>query len=327
MLEPMAVSVIISNFNGAKYLPRLLQTLHDQRDVQIEIIIVDRNSTDESHAILYQHHEVTVVNEPPETGLVSGYDTGAKHARYQHLFFCNEDMWFAPDCLALLENALDVRSGVWAADPWQWTYDGSTWIHGGTRFQKTARLQPIYPHPFQNINFTVPLSAGDIVPFGCAGAIMMDRDVYHKIGGWDRGFFLDREDLDIFFRAWLHSWSCVCVPAAKVYHAVNASNAKAINGGKLKVGKRRYISGCSSQLIMSAKYFPLHWIVTHLVLYIGWSLFHLLTFRVQQFSWEMLAMKEFWKRLPKALDFRRSAIGLLQSKPAPKFFTDPAFQV
>ena len=87
------VSVVVSNFNGAKYLPRLLETLRAQRGVAVEIIIVDRNSTDGSAEILAAHPDVKVVQEPPESGLVTGYAVGAAHATSELLFFCNEDMW------------------------------------------------------------------------------------------------------------------------------------------------------------------------------------------------------------------------------------------
>jgi len=323
----MAVSVIISNFNGAKYLPRLLETLAAQRGVDLQIIVVDRNSTDESHQILAGHPNVLVVSEPPESGLVSGYDTGARHAVHPHLFFCNEDMWFDADCLAQLEKSLDTKAGVWAADPWQWTYDGATWIHGGTRFQKVPRYIANIPHPFRDMKFCVPLKHGETVAFGCAGAILVDRDAYRQLGGWDRGFFLDREDIDLFLRAWRADLKCVCVPTAKVYHAVNVSNAKSINGGTLPVGKRRFISGCSSQLITSVKYFPLRWIVFHVLAYLLWSLTHLARLRLKQFGWEMLALREFARRLPGAWNYRSQNRDLLRRRPGQTFFTEPAFQV
>src|SRR5262249_51698793 len=134
--EAMSVSVVISNFNGARFLPRLLETLREQRGVALEIIVVDRHSKDDSLQILAAHPEVVVVHEPPETGLVAGYTAGARRARFEHLFFCNEDMWFDPDCLRLLEERIDLGQRIGAADPWQWTYDGVHWIHGGTRFQR-----------------------------------------------------------------------------------------------------------------------------------------------------------------------------------------------
>src|SRR5947209_1491217 len=100
----MAVSVIVSNFNGARWLPRLLETLKAQEGVTLEIIIVDRNSSDDSEKILAQHPDIRVVKEPPESGLVAGYSAGVPLARYEVFFFCNEDMWFDRYCLASLEK-------------------------------------------------------------------------------------------------------------------------------------------------------------------------------------------------------------------------------
>jgi len=323
----MAISVIISNFNGAKYLPRLLETLKAQREVELQIIVVDRHSTDESHAILSEHPDVLVVAEPPESGLVSGYDTGSLHAIHPNLFFCNEDMWFDPDCLAQLESLMDVKNRVWAVDPWQWTYDGSVWIHGGTRYQKTSGFLPNSAHPFRLNKFCEHLKRGELVAFGCAGAILMNRDVYRSLGGWDRSFFLDREDLDIFIRAWRAGWKCVSAPEAKVYHAVNVSNAKSIENGRLNVGKRRYISGCSSQLITSIKYFPAHWVAYHLMIYLIWSCYHLCSLRIKQFTWEILAVREFAMRFPQAWKYRKDTCEIRRLKPGQTFFYEPAFQV
>ena len=115
----MAVSVIVSNFNGARFLPRLLDTLRAQRAVTLEILIVDRHSNDDSLAYLAKQPDVHVLHERPESGLVTGYDVGVPHARYEHLFFCNEDMWFDPDCLHQLEKRIDLtRRASRRADPW-----------------------------------------------------------------------------------------------------------------------------------------------------------------------------------------------------------------
>ncbi len=252
----MAVSVIVSNFNGAKYLPKLLETLTAQRNVEFEIIIVDRNSTDDSPNILANWPAVRIVSEPPETGLVTGYAIGAEHARHDQLFFCNEDMWFEPYCLARLSRELDETKGIVAADPWQWTYDGAHWIHGGTRFDKCFWGFSC-PYPFRRFAFTEPLACGATIPFGCAGAILITKHAYEAVGGWDRQFFLDQEDVDLFLRVWQKGWKCVVVPEAKVYHAVNVSNAKTLQGGRQKVSKRRYISGRSSISIIGLKHFSL----------------------------------------------------------------------
>jgi GT2 family glycosyltransferase len=250
----MAISAIASNLNGKRFLPRLLESLRTQAGVAVQIIVVDRNSRDGSLEYLASQSDVTVAHEPPQTGLVSGYAAGARLARHEHLFFCNEDMWFAPGCLRRLEERIDLSAGVVAADPWQWTYDGSELIHAGTRFRPVA-WDPVSAYPFRRSSFTEPVAVGEVVPLACAGAFLIHRQAYDGVGGWDRSFFLDHEDTDLFIRVWQRGWHCVSVPDARVYHAVGASNTQQITTINTPVKRRRLISGLSSVSIIGMKYF------------------------------------------------------------------------
>jgi GT2 family glycosyltransferase len=318
-----AVSVIISNFNGFKYLPKLVETLKAQKGVHVELIIVDRNSSDKSDLFFAQHTEIKVVKEPAETGLVSGYHAGSLHATNSLLFFCNEDMWFEPDCLMRLTNAIDLSKGIFASDPWQWTYDGKTWIHGGTRFRRCF-LNMTSLYPFRKYNFTSDLKNLEQTPFGCAGAVMIHKEKYDSLGGWDTTFFLDHEDVDFFLRGWREGLICVSVPEAKVYHAVNVSNNKSIGGGRTLVGKRRYISGKSSLLVMAVK----HCAFWHsaLLFFIFFSLLmsQIISLNFKRFWWSILAGLEFLKRFNRALSYRRN-LGR-QVKWAHQFFSEKKFQ-
>ncbi|HYE33208.1 MAG TPA: glycosyltransferase family 2 protein [Methylomirabilota bacterium] len=320
----MAISVIVSNFNGAKYLLRLLETLKAQEGVTMEIIIVDRHSKDASAEILRQHPDVKVVQEPPETGLVSGYAAGVPHARYENLFFCNEDMWFEPDCLRLLEAQLDLSKRIAAVDPWQWTYDGTTWIHGLTQFRP---VRWNIGGPFSNalLDFTARGEPGQLTPFGCAGAVLINANVYREIGGWDRGFFLDQEDIDLFIRFWQAGWKCVIEPRAKVYHAVGASNTQAIKRGALQVSKRRYLSARSSSLIIALKYFSIRRVLLAILSALLLTIAHALKLRWKQTCWDVLSLVEFLRRSPAALNYRLSHRALRQNRPAENFTIDPAF--
>ncbi len=320
----MAVSVIVSNFNGAKYLPRLLETLRAQRNVTMEIIVVERQSKDDSAAILKQNPDVKVVVEPPESGLVCGYNAGVPLAQYEHLFFCNEDMWFDPDCLAELEKQIDLSKRIAISDPWQWTYDGATWIHGGVRFTK-KKWEVNSAFPLRKQMPTVDLPLGSKIPFACAGAMLMHRDVYKELGGWDTKFFLDQEDVDLSVRAWQAGWDSVTVPQAKVYHAVNASNVHFIPNVKQLVKRRRYISGRSNVAVIALKTFStsrLFWPV------LGWAvnlMNNLCKLRFRMAWCDVLAAKETFSRYGEVRKYRAKTKQLRKSKPGEKFFTLPEY--
>ncbi|MHA3772793.1 glycosyltransferase family 2 protein [Verrucomicrobiota bacterium sgz303538] len=321
----MAISAIISNLNGARFLPRLLDTLQQQVGVDLEIIVVDRCSRDESPAILSRYPQVKVVIEPAETGLVSGYHRGAGSATRENLFFCNEDMWFEADCLRNLERWISMERGIVASDPWQWTYDGQKWIHGGTRF-KSSRWAINGVYPFRDFNFTVELIEGSVVPFPCAGAFLMARSAYEQLGGWDTSMFLDNEDIDLFVRAWQRGWTCVSVPSARVYHAVGSSNPQSVDTSMPRVSMKRYVSNRLGKTTIPIKTFSTGRTWMALANAMVMVANNLLKGRLQLLRWDMLVLKEIYRRRHVLREARKANAEWNQFRPGEEFFLAHEYQ-
>jgi GT2 family glycosyltransferase len=317
------VSVIVSNFNGAKWLPRLLETLKAQVGVEVEIIIVDRNSTDESDSILAQHPDVKVHKHPPETGLVCGYDEGVPHASHELLFFCNEDMWFEPECLKRVCDAVDLPKRVGAVMPVQWTYDLKDIVNCGAWFKKSWWC-PSNPYPFRYSVWQLKEETSPVSGIN-AGACLVHRRVYEEIGGWDRTFFLDYEDMDLSIRLWQHGWDCLVVPSAKVGHAVGASNNKALNNG-FKVSRKRYIGGTSNVIACAMKCFTGPSMLLPVIALGDRLLRNLVCLRMERAWWDMLSAVDAFKRLPDFLEYRSKNQQWNSQRPGQKFFVDPRFK-
>jgi GT2 family glycosyltransferase len=252
------------------------------------------------------------VREPPDSGLVAGYAAGVMHASHPLLFFCNEDLYLGPSCLRDLARSIDLDQRVAAADPWQWTYDGSEWIHGGVRFRRSM-WDFNSPLPFRRHNFVAPLPDGARIPFGCAGAVMVHADVYKGIGGWDTSFFLDYEDVDFFLRAWQRGWVCVTVPSARIYHAVGASNDKVVGARPQSVSRRRYVANRSNVTVVALKHFSPRLATIGLAMW-------LITLLM-----DLLVLRDIRRRVPAILSFRRSNRVWNRAKPAERFFLAPEF--
>lgn len=322
----MKVSAIISNFNGARFLPRLLDTLRGQIGVEVEVIVVDRESSDSSQSILARRDTVKVVSDPPERGLVAGYDRGARAATSDLLFFCNEDMWFDSECLARLTEQIDLTKRIAAADPWQWSYDGREWIHGLTRFM-ACPWAINSPHPFRSAQFQVKGTEGTRVPFPSAGAFLIHRSVYEELGGWDTRFFLDHEDIDLFLRAWQRGWKCVSVPLAKVYHAVNASNHQILVSSGQKVSRRRYVSQRTNLALIAIKYFsgpllPMAALQVPVV-----CLNNLIKGRFRMALWDLETGREILRHLRSTWAFRTANSPHNFYHPGERFFFEPEFSL
>ena len=320
----MSVSIIVSNFNGEQFLPKLLGSIRAQRGVTLEIIVVDRHSKDGSMEILTQQSDIIVVQVPPERGLVAGYAAGVTKAGCGNLFFCNEDMWFDPECLHNLEKHLSRERRIGIADPWQWDYLGAKLIHTGT--QLVRKWDPGSVLPTWKFEQSPRIAGGELTAMACAGAMMIDRSLYEELGGWDTSFFLDYEDADLCIRAWQRGWHCVSVPDARVFHAVGMSNANVLSAVGTAVGSRRYVSGSSNCIIVAAKYFRWRSVLLTVMARVDRFLRNSLKLR---FKLAFLDLESLWlsvKRFPQALQFRRFNRPWSSDRRGEDFFLDPAFR-
>lgn len=83
------VSVIIPAYNEEKYLPLLLQALDNQTYQNIEVIVVDNESTDDTVRVAEDYGAKVIVNK--EYNLSKSRNMGAKEAKGEILVFIDAD--------------------------------------------------------------------------------------------------------------------------------------------------------------------------------------------------------------------------------------------
>jgi GT2 family glycosyltransferase len=79
--------------------------------------------------------------------------------------------------------------------------------------------------------------------------MMVRRSVALELGGFDETFFLDFEDLDLGWRAWLAGYKSVHVPAAEVRHRLGAATGPDLQ-------RRRLVSSHHNLLRFGLKCLP-----------------------------------------------------------------------
>jgi GT2 family glycosyltransferase len=315
------ISIIISNFNGSKYLERLLQSLKMQIGVHCEIIVVDRNSSDASDSILSEHPEAKVIKHLPESGLVSGYHEGFKVATKNLLFFMNEDMWAATDCLKLCCDLAISSPQVAAVMPVQWTYDGSGLLNSGIWYEPTLWNRGGFCRPFPHLTNTAAR-----VPYANAGACLVKREAYVLAGGWDTSFFLDDEDVELGVRLWQHGLEVWVEPQATIGHALGASNTKVLPSIGSTVGIRRYIGALSNAMVMGFKTFSLHACLRPCLVWADRMTRNLLCLRWDYLRLDFLAALLTIRRLGDVAEYRARHRDLNRRRPGEGFFFEPLHQ-
>lgn len=217
------VSVIVVNYNGAHLLPDCLSSLVCQSHQPVEIIVADNGSSDASQEVVAQFPQARWLPIGKNVGLAPANNITARSAWGEFLWFVNNDMRFAPDCIQQLLVPLREDRSVFATDALHLDWDGRNITHGGPTLHRVQWWEGSFFLIGININYVGRPYLSIDVPWGCGGALMVRRSMFQELRGFDDTFVFDYEDADLCWRAWLRGWRTVYVPGAKVFHRVSAS--------------------------------------------------------------------------------------------------------
>jgi GT2 family glycosyltransferase len=214
------VSVIIPNWNGARFLRPCLDSLRAQTYTLREVIVADGASADGSQALLRaEYPEVRLLELPENRGFAGNVNAGIRAARGEFLALLNNDATAAPDWLVELLAGFDdpavgsCASKMLLADPPDvlnsaGDFFGRDGLPGNRGVWERDAGQ--YDRP-------------EDVFGACGGAVAYRRALLEDVGLFDERFFYQCEDVDLAFRAQLAGWRCRYVPTARVQHRLSAT--------------------------------------------------------------------------------------------------------
>jgi GT2 family glycosyltransferase len=217
----LTTTAVIGNYNGDAHLEECISTLREQTDPPTSIVVVDGSSTDGS-AELASRLDTRLIRRP-NLGLGHLYNTGVAASTADFVFLANNDIALAPTCLEHLNDALANRPAAFAADARQQSWDGARTIHARTVLTRGRLLGEYLP----GLHLDANVPATFVAPSVCANgaAMLVRRSMFNELGGFDETFFLEWEDLDLCWRAWVRGWGTVYVPDAVVRHRVGAATS------------------------------------------------------------------------------------------------------
>lgn len=219
------VSFITVNFNGRAHLDVLLRSALAQEYPagRLEIIVVDNGSSDGSvDFVRAEYPTVRVLANETNVGFARANNQGAEAAGGRYLALLNNDMRLEPNWVARMVARLEeAPPDVVCAGSLILNWDGSlvdfgggTLAFNGIGFQTHAQTPPE----------AVRDTYSEEILFACGGALMVDRDVYLEVGGFDADYFAYLEDVDFGWRLWVLGYRVVFCPDAVVFHRHNATS-------------------------------------------------------------------------------------------------------
>lgn len=219
-----------------------------------EIIIVDNGNAIRESAILdaaaQADRRVRVLRGQGNVGFAAGCNLGARAASGETICFVNPDAVLAPDAIERLGEVLkrtpmpalvggDLRDPRGRPDRGSRRERLTLW-RAFVSFSGLARFERLAPW-FRDFNrHWEPLPKGPLSMSAVSGALMMvRRSDFEALGGFDEGYFLHVEDLDLCRRAEDRGWKVLFVPGP---HGVHVRSSSQVDARTIAAHKARGIA-------------------------------------------------------------------------------------
>jgi GT2 family glycosyltransferase len=247
------VSAIIVNWNGAHHLRICLPSLQSQTCQSLEIIVVDNHSSDESAAVA-REFQVSWLALDTNSGLGPALNRGAAIAAGKALLFVNNDMRFDPRFIVTLLEVLEADDKIFATDAMQFNWEGNSREHLSARLARVKTLSSVNLVPGLHFYQREEPKPSPVF-MGSAACMLVRRELFEKLGGFDERLTLGYEDVEICWRAWMRGWKTVYVPEAICWHRVGSS-------GRSAEGMRMNFRGIlRGRLLLATKLLPWRYVV------------------------------------------------------------------
>jgi GT2 family glycosyltransferase len=214
------ISVVIVIYESGPTLAECLTAVRAQTFRDYELILVDNASSDRvAQAAAKADPEIVLIENAENLGFAAAVNQAARRARGEWLALLNPDAYPQADWLERLMAAADANPDVksftsrqlMAADP--------------TKLDGLGDVMSIAGYPFRG-GYTHP-NPGALAPgwvfSACGGAMMINKALFLRLGGFDERLFCYCEDVDLGYRLRLIGEPTLLAPDAVVRHVGSAS--------------------------------------------------------------------------------------------------------
>jgi GT2 family glycosyltransferase len=217
----MKVSAVVISHGHARELEQSLPALAGQVD---ELLVI-ANIPGSVPAVLPAGARV-LVNDVP-LSFAANANLGARNTEHELVLVSNPDAVPEPDAVPLLRDFLEAHPRAGVAGP-RLSYSDGSWQASRRRFPtvgativRRTPLRLLFPplrwqrrHYLLDERPDEPVQAETML----GAFLLLRRAMLDEIGGWDAGFRMYGEDIDLNYRAARAGWERWYVPAAVVRH-------------------------------------------------------------------------------------------------------------
>ncbi len=210
------VGIFVLNYNGKKFVHDLYSSLLAQTYKDFDIIVVDNASSDSSIDLIKNTFPHIKINQFKQNyGFARAFNYVARKYPYEFILFLNNDLYVEPNWLEELMRSIERNKLILMANckNLYWTKPNFINSAGGKlTFLGTGTQLGNYEKNAEYVDQEKYIGMAQ----GCA--MMVRRELFLKIGGFDTYYFLLGEEADICWRGWLSGYRTIYNPKSILYH-------------------------------------------------------------------------------------------------------------
>jgi len=217
------VSIIIPHWNGLDVITDCLESLKSATYKNLEIIVVDNNSSDDSVKHIKKNYpKVKLYENTANEGYAGGCNRGSEIAKGEYLLFLNNDTIQNKDWIDHLIDKIESDNLIAAIQPKILNYyqkDKFDYAGGaggemdflGFPFARGRIFneQEIDKDQYNN---------SDDIFWSSGTAFIVRKSAFEKVGKFDELFFAHMEEIDLCWRLHLAGYKVVNEPNSVIHH-------------------------------------------------------------------------------------------------------------
>lgn len=217
------VSIVILNWNGLEDTKLCLEYAKKQSYKNIEIIVVDNGSHDNSVAYLKAAKGIKLVKNSANRGFTGGHIDGLRHANGDFILLLNNDAVMKHD---LIENALrnfnDESVAVVGGRSYHWNKENPL-LDESNSFYAYQFVNAINGEAiFYQQDYGVVEEVNNV----SGSCVMIRRSIIEQVGYLEDRFFAYYEECDLFARVKRAGYKVLYDPSVRIWHKVGASSER-----------------------------------------------------------------------------------------------------
>jgi GT2 family glycosyltransferase len=185
----MRISVIIPSFNQGDFLEQTLESIFVQSGAELEVLVFDGGSSDQTVEILKRHERrLSYWESQPDRGQTHAINKALARMSGDAWMYLNSDDLLAPGAIAAVSKIFADRSVMWISGLCE-------------NFDESGIIGGVLPGPVGRVkDYIAPWSRSSQYVFPFSGACYMRREVFDKIGFFDETYSYSM-DIEYYCRA------------------------------------------------------------------------------------------------------------------------------